>query len=191
MIKFLKRVFGNAEPAPNIYHPDFKDNIEPAFKSRGVQYYRMKKETKIPFGRYRRMQEYLLEYDLRMKLETFIAYLDGLEKNLFGAVGTVNLNNAFKIINNMRARVSLAFTPQQAYNLASIVYFDDTENLYGYDEEHNKKKVAAWMEDKKVDFFYTRPLDELLDLRNFSETDLINFIQVSSGIINDLTSDTP
>lgn len=189
MIKFLKRVFGTQEPAPNIYHPDFKDIIEFAFESRGVKYYRNKKGTAIKFGRYRRMQEFFLEYDLRMKIETFLAYLADLKKNLDGATMTVNLNKAFQIINNMEARANLAFSPQQAYNIATIVYFDDKENLYTYDEEHNKKKAAAWMEDKKVDFFYTRPLTELLGLNDFSETDLINYIQVSSEIINDLTSD--
>lgn len=174
---------------PNVYHPDFRDKVEKAFVSRGVQYYRMKKDTQIPYGRYKRMQEFMLEYDLRMKLETFIAYLADLKKNLFGAVGTVNLENAFKVISKMEARAHLAFSPQQAYNLATIVYFDDNENLYGYDEDHNKKKVKSWMEDKKVDFFYTRPLDELLNLSGYSEAALIDYIQVSGEIIESLTSD--
>lgn len=187
-MNLLQRLFRKKD-FPNVYHPDFRDKVEPAFKSRGVQYYRMKKDGQIPYGRYRRMQEFMLEYDLRMKLDTFMAYLAELKKNLFGASGTVNLENAFKIIAKMEARANLAFSPQQAYNLATIVYFDDTENLYGYDEDHNKKKVKAWMEDKKVDFFYTRPLDELLGLSGYSETALIDYIQESSEIIKSLTSD--
>lgn len=190
-MNILKRLFTKAEPYPNIYHPDFKDKVEFAFRSRGVTYYRMTKGTQIPFGRYRRMQEYFLEYDLRMKITTFMAYLNDLEKHLFGATGTVNLNKAYEIIASMKARANLAFAPTQAYNLATVVYFDDTENLYGYDENHNKKKAKAWQEDKKVDFFYMRPLDELLGLTGYSEADLINYIQTSSEIINDLTSDTP
>lgn len=185
----IKSAFRRKDDLPNVYHVDFRDKVEEAFVSRGVQYYRMKRDTQIPYGRYRRMQEFLLEYDLRMKLDTLIAFLDDALKHLSGVAGTVRIDKAVEVLLKAKARTQLAFTPQQAYNLATIVYFDDKENLYGYDEDHNKKKVKAWMEDKKIDFFYTRPLDELLGLSGYSETALIDYIQVSSEIINDLTSD--
>lgn len=174
---------------PNVYHPDFRDKVEPAFTSRGVQYYRMKKGTQVPYGRYKRMQEFFLEYDLRMKKETFDAFVDDTLKHLSGGTGTVRIDKAVENLLKMKARAALAFAPDQAYNLATIEYFDDTENLYGYDEDHNRKKKKAWVEDKKIDFFYMRPLDELLGLSGYSEADLSAYIQASSEIIESLTSD--
>lgn len=188
LLRFFRRLFSKKD-FPNVYHPDFRDKVEPVFVSRGVQYYRMKKGTQIPYGRYKRMQEFFLEYDLRMKLETFIAYLDETLKHLSGGAGTVRIDKAVENLLKMKARAELAFSPQQAYNLATIEYFDDTENLYGYDEYHNRKKKKAWMEDKKIDFFYMRPLDELLGLSGYSEAALIDYIQASSEIIESLTSD--
>lgn len=179
----------------NVRHPDFKMQVEEATKDdgtklkvNGIQYYRFKPDHRIPYGRYTFMQAFLLQYDLRMDLNTFTAYLDSLEKHITGQRGELNVGKAYEIIQKMRARAALAFDPTQAYNLASVVYFDDQEVLYGYDMEYNKKKIALWREAGAIDFFYTRPLSELLGLNDFSEEGLTNYIQGSSEILNDLIS---
>lgn len=188
-MNFIKRLFQKENTFFNVHHPDFQLKVEPAFKIKGIQYYRFRKDTAIPYGRYQFMQTFLLQYDLRMNYELFKGYLDQLEKNITGGQGTINLGKAYEIIVKMRGRSELAFDPAQAYNLASVVYFDDKEVLHTYDMDHNKKKIESWREVGAVDFFYTRPLDELLGLTNFSVSDLTNYIKVSSEIINDLTSD--
>jgi len=177
----------------NIYHADFSGKIEDAFKSKaGIQYYRFKKEIEMPYGRYQMVQTYYLQYDLRLNHKMFKQFISGIKGWLDGSAGTVNIGKAFEVISKMEARAELAFSPDQAYNLASIVYFDDTEDLYKYDEVYNReKKIRLWKEDKDLGFFYTSPLDELLGLSGFSKQDLEDYIRTAEQILTDLTSGTP
>ena len=186
-LKFWQKPKANLE-LHNIYHPVFDGQIEPAFKSKGgIQYYRFAKEITMPYGRYQMVQTYFLEYELRLDHKLFKQYIETVK----GFLNTGKLDKVMETILKMEARASLAFTPDQAYNLASIVYFDDTENLYKYDLAYNKKKIAHWKEDGDLGFFFTSPLDELLGLKNFSQEDLANYIRQMEPILNDLTSDTP
>lgn len=186
MLDFLKRKPKVNNEFYNCHHPTFSGQIEEAFKSGGVQYYRFIKEITMPYGRYQMVQTYFLEYDLRMDHKIFKQYIQLIKDHL--NVG--KLDKIFEIISKMEARAELAFAPDQAYNLASIIYFDDTEDLYKYDMVHNKRKIELWKEAKDLDFFYMKPLDDLLGLKNFSQQDLADYIRVADQILTDLTSDT-
>lgn len=175
------------EQLHNINHPVFAGQIEKAFKSKsGIQYYRFAQEIIMPYGRYQMVQTYFLEYELRLDYKLFKQYIQTVKDHL--NVG--KLDKIFEVISKMEARAELAFSPDQAYNLASIVYFDDTEDLYKYDIVYNKKKIAHWKEDGDLGFFFTKPLDELLGLKNFSEQDLAYYIKTATQILTDLTLDT-
>jgi len=192
MFDFLKRKPKINNEFHNIYHPVFSDQIEPAFKSKGgIQYYRFAKEITMPYGRYQMVQTYFLEYELRLDHKLFKQYIAAIKGFLDGSAGQVNIGKAFETISKMEARAELAFTPDQAYNLASIIYFDETENLYKYDLAHNRTKIARWKEDNDIDFFYMKPLDDLLGLKNFSQQDLADYIRTADQILTDLISDTP
>ena len=171
----------------NLYHPVFAGQIEEAFKSKsGTQYYRFSKEIMMPYGRYQMVQTYFLEYELRLSHKLFKQYIQTIKD----FVNMGKLDKVLETILKMEARAELAFTPDQAYNLASIVYFDEIEDLYKYDIGYNKKKISHWKEDGDLGFFFTSPLDELLGLKNFSEQDLADYIKTAGQILIDLTSDT-
>jgi hypothetical protein len=91
----------------------------------------------------------------------------------------------------MESRMVQAFEVDTTYSLASVIYFDETEDLYSYDREYNKKKVAAWKEARAVDFFYTRPMKELLGLSDTSPEDLRQYIDQQTELLRGLTSETP
>lgn len=191
MFDFLKQ-----KPKPNndfynLHHADFIGIVEPAFKGKdGIQYYRFMKEINLPYGRYQMVQTYYLQYDLRLDHKLFKQYIEAIEKSLDGSAGQVNIGKAFELISKMKARAELAFDPNQAYNLASIIYFDDTEDLYKYDLDYNRTKIARWKEANDLSFFYTKPLDDLLGLKHFSELDLAAYIKAADQILTDLTLDT-
>lgn len=175
----------------NIDHPAFTGSVEEAFVKGGTRFYRFKSETMLPYGRYQLIQSFLLEYDIRMTYKLFKDFIAAIEGQMDGSRGNINIGKAFELIQKMKARAELAFSSEQAYRLASVIYFDDTEDLHSYDMEHNNKKIALWREAGDLSFFYMTPLDELLGLKNFSEQDLINFISRSEEILKDLTLDTP
>lgn len=170
----------------NIHHAVFAGQIEEAFKSKaGTQYYRFAKEIIMPYGRYQMVQTYFLEHELKLSFKLFKQYIQTAKD--FINVG--KLDKVMETLLKMEARAELAFSPEQAYNLASIVYFDENEDLYKYDLSYNKTKINRWREDGDLGFFYTEPLSELLGLKNFLEQDLVDYIKTAEQILTDLTSD--
>lgn len=192
MWKFWKR----SKKSPktfNIYHEDFSDKVEPAldnegkqFEVDGVKYYRFKQDSFMPWGRYKMLSMFIKQVDLRMTPQILGGYIDKIEKNISGEKGAVNLTKCYEALMAMKARLALTFEIETVYSYASVVYFDDTENLYDYDKTTNDKKIARWREANTVDFFYMRPMNELFNLKNTSKQDLEDYIKV----IREITSPT-
>lgn len=132
----------------------------------------------MPTGRYKWVMNYLREVDLRMSLETMRGYMDIIKKTLNGGKkGVIDLFEVSKVVHSIETRLNLAFEPETVKRLASVTYFDDTEDLRGYDLEHNKKKRQLWDEAGSLDFFLTNPIAELLGLNNFSPDGLQEYMR--------------
>lgn len=177
----------------NIYHEDFSDKVEPAldnegkqFEVDGIKYYRFKQDSFMPYGRYKMLTMFIKQVDLRMTPDILSGYIDKIEKNISGEKGQVNLTKIWEALMAMKARLALTFEIETVYSYASVVYFDETENLYDYDKKTNDAKIARWREANTIDFFYSRPTNELFNLKNISKTDLEGYIK----IINEVTSQT-
>jgi hypothetical protein len=181
------------EPPFNIHHPDVAANIEfafeagPAFKKR--KYYRTVNDFKLPTGRYKWLDAFLYEAELRMNLPTMNKYLDEIEKALDGTKGEIKLSKAFQVIWAMRSRTKLAFEPATIKRLASVVYFDETEDLSDYNQDYCEEKVKFWEKHGCYDFFLTRPIEELLNLKGTSVESLKTYMRQAEQVIRDLTLD--
>src|SRR5688572_20552467 len=140
----------------------------------------------MPYGRYKMLTMFIKQVDLRMTPEILSGYIDKIEKNISGEKGQVNLTKIWEALMAMKARLALTFEIETVYSYASVVYFDETENLYDYDKKTNDAKIARWREANTVDFFYMRPMGELFNLKPISKTDLEDYIK----IINEVTSQT-
>jgi hypothetical protein len=172
----------------NIHHPDFIGLVEPAFKVGNKQYYRFGKETSIPWGRYMYLQTFLYEQNLRLDAELLQGYCGLMKKAIGGNLKTgIDLTQVYRVINNIESRLELAFEVDTTYRLASCVYFDESEDLYSYNKGYNDSvKIPSWKEARTVDFFYTRPMNELLGLNDSSPADLQTFIQKQTELLKDL-----
>jgi len=138
------------------------------------------------------MQTFHKEQNLRITLELLGKYLSNLKKVLNGSKGVIELGLAFQIISQIESRTALAFETDTTYRLASLIYFDDTEDLYTYDKAYNdEKKIPAWKEARSVDFFYTRPMTELLGLSDSLPADLLTFMDQQKMILEALNSGMP
>jgi hypothetical protein len=187
-MKWFKK---SPKPEFNLSHPDIANLIEEAFKAGGKTYYRFKEERLIPVGRYKYIYSYLKEVDLRMNLETLQNYVKDF-KNLLNGSGpkkVIQIGELWKLLLNLESRISLAFEPATVERLASVVYFDDTEDLSTYDKKYGTQKVEIWKKHLKHDFFLTKPMGELLGLRDISIESLEDYIQQATDLIRDLTVD--
>jgi hypothetical protein len=173
----------------NLRHPDLASHTELAFECKGKKFYRMAHEFRMPTGRYKFLDAYLLEHELRMTPKMFNDYLDKIEFDLNGKGGTINLTRIAITIHNMRTHANLLFVPDTIKKLASVVYFDDTEDLRDYDPEYGKKKIALWETDDQYSFFLTRPIVELLNLEGISVTSLQTYMDQAQIVLEELTLD--
>lgn len=175
----------------NVHHPDFADAVEPAFMVGDVQYYRFKSEVRMPWSRYMILQTLLHAQDLRMDHELLAGFIQVMKKAINITVkGTIDLTVLIKTLDAMDSRMIMAFEINTTYALASVMYFDETEDMYHYDKPHNEKKVKTWMEAKVVDFFYMRPMGELLGLSNTSPQDLVAFMDQQKELLDVLNAPT-
>lgn len=172
----------------NVYHELFADRVEKAFIADGVQYWAFKKDTDMPYGRYKYMITFIKQVDLRMTDAVLRAYLDKIENNISGQGGRdINLTKVFQTVQDMRSRLELMFETEVVLDYASVVYFDDSEDLTTYDTKHNKHKKERWREAGTLDFFYTRPSSELFGLKDISKTDLEGYLAMQKELIKDPT----
>lgn len=181
------------EPPFNIHHPDVADRIELAFACgpalRKRKFYRMKadvdqtNEFRLPTGRYKWVDAFLAQVNLRMSAPTLSAYMGDLKKALNGGKGEVRLDKAFHTIFCIESRLNLGFDPNLVKTLASIVYFDETEDLSDYDKAYCDKKIKFWEQYDCYDFFLTRPIAELCNLNGSSVTALKTYIRTAEEIL--------
>jgi len=186
-IKWIKSFFKKDEtPMYNLHHPDLAGKTEFAFECGGVKYYRAIKEYILPVGRYKWIDATLNEVDIRMTMPLLRAFMAKLKKNLNGSNG-IDLGEAFKVIYSIETRCDLDWEPETVKRLASVVYFDETEDLRDYDIEYGQKKIKSWEQHNNYSFFLTRPIAELLNLSDTSETSLQKYIQQVQEILKDWT----
>lgn len=195
MIKRLKAFFKpEKEPAFNIHHPDIAHKIVFAFECAGKKYYRFGNkeegiEMDMPAGRYKFYLAFLEEFQLHMTLETLGKYLDQLEKALSGGKGQINIGDAWETVIKMRSRVKLGFDPDTVKRLASVTFFDETEDLSDYDRGYNEQKMALWDKHDNLGFFLRTPIKELCGLSGISLTDLTEYMNQMVEVIKDLSPD--
>lgn len=145
----------------------------------------------MPYGRYKEVSAFLHEVSLRMDLKTLKAYLAEIKSHIDGTRGQINTGEAWKIIFKMESRIELAFEPDSAKRLATVVYFDDTESLESFDQDYAKLKLKIWEAEGSFDFFLTRPMAELLGLKGISKDSLVDYINQAAEVIKESILELP
>lgn len=187
----IKEMNFDSFPLPpfNMDHEDVAHRIEFAFEAGGKNFYRFKKEFAIPAGRYKWYYAYLRRIDLQMSPQLLATYVDEIVKVLNGGKkGEINLVRAIELLLNLKTRTQIGFEPEGVKFLASVAYFDKTEDLSGYDQDYGNKKIAFWDKHKCLDFFLTRPIGDLLNLNGISKESLQDSINERVEIIRILNS---
>jgi hypothetical protein len=163
MLNLFKR---KPKEAPfNIHHPDMADKIEFAFECGPTfgkrKFYRFKaadnesNEFDQRTGRYIWIEGYLRSSSRKMDDKTLLAFIDEIEKNISGEQGKINLVKASVHLESMRALTKLQFEPELVKRLASVVFFDETEDLRTYSRQYGEEKIRFWEKyDTVMAFFF-------------------------------------
>lgn len=158
-----------------------KYRIEYAFTCGGTKYYRFADIANLPYERGLMATDVYNELEMRCDRDFLIKFVEAMENLLHQQridIFTINkLNEILKHRLQMTTHVDLL------YKLASVVYFDKTENPYVYEPAYAEKKIAKWRKDKGVqDFFMQKPLLELIPSLENVNTDLDTYSAMQKEI---------
>lgn len=82
----------------------------------------------------------------------------------------------------LEERLAFIVYPKLIMKLASVYYFDKTENPYRYDAKYAETKIARWEKNGINDFFLSKPIKNLMPSYELSGIDLETFSQVTEKI---------
>lgn len=157
------------------------DKIEFVFASGGVNYFRIVSPLNLPYERF------YAALDIYDELE--FGLNPGVLMKSIQALQAICTNPKIKTIEKMKMEVGiLAHGIQERINihhqlsthmkLATVRYFDETENIFTYDHAYNQKKIQHWASNHDVqDFFFMQPIQNFVpDLTGFQEN-LATYLQ--------------
>lgn len=180
MFNFLKR-----KPQ---WNSDLKVIPQPAFKLGGVQYYCLPSFLDHTPIRAEWAAVYSEEVNMKCTKEFLLQHTRAIEEALnSNPIKVAQLANWNK---QLKDRLEYISDPETIYNLASVIFFDESEDPTTYDQDYNKKvKIPLWKKHKMRDFFLLTPWNKLIPGMDFSKVDLDSFI-VANEATRKITSET-
>lgn len=137
-----------------------KYRIEYAFTCGGTRYYQFADISNLPYERGLQALDVYNEIEMRCSREFLLRFTEALDKVLDS--DRINIYTIKQLNELLKQRLSMPTDVELLYRLASVAFFDKTENPATYEHEYAQKKIAKWRKDKGVtDFFSQKPLQEL------------------------------
>lgn len=164
------------------YLVDGKYKVVPAFALDGVDYWMFESTNEVPTGRFFAAMGVYMEMEMNCNKEYLESHTKSMEK-LLSDPKKINLTYIMQLNVNLKERLELMPFPDYIYKLASVIFFDKSESLYGYDWEYNKVKIEKWKAaGGTLDFFSNTPLKELVPSLSMPAKDTQTYLTVSSLI---------
>ena len=140
------------------------DQIEYAFTSGGRHYFRFTSEVNIPFQRAIAARDILTEELWQITPVVLQGWAEGLislvtdqkkpiEKRMF-EIGIM--------ANRLKEQLGISFSLTRQMKLATVLYFDETENPLDYQYNYNAEKLKQWTADNDISGFFLRLPDVVL-----------------------------
>ena len=148
-----------------------KYRIEYAFTCGGTKYYRFADISNLPYERGLMAVNIYNEVEMRCSRQFLVRYADTIDQLLHEQ--KIDIFKIQKLNSILKQRLTMAVDTELLYKLASVCFFDKSENPAVYEPEYAAKKIAKWRKDKGVrDFFMQKPLLELMPYLQNVDTDL-------------------
>lgn len=183
--------------------PKFASQLQPehrvvyAFTAGGKDFFKFDDTMNIPCGRSFKALSYYEELNMRCTRE----YLQGVmtaSKNLHAEIKTILKSREVNIISiyekveeldkfstDTLSRLDYITDYEAILKLASVVYFDESENPYDYDFKYGSEKIRMWKKEKPDDFFLSQPIQSLMPQINLSPEDLVTYMMTLKQMTNE------
>jgi hypothetical protein len=134
-----------------------KYRIEYAFTCGRTKYYRFADITNLPYERGLMALVAYNELDMRCNRDFLIRYQGAIDDILHQQ--KIDIFKIQQLNELLKQRLQMPTDVDLLYKLASICFFDKSENPAVYEPAYAEKKIAKWRKDKGVrDVFMQTPL---------------------------------
>lgn len=160
------------------------DQIEYAFTSGGVDYFKFGAEVNIPFQRAVAARDILTEELWQIEPNFLKAWVDGVLNLLVDGTkkNEKKLLDLGIMATRLKEQLDLSFSLVRQIKLASVIYFDEYENPLDYQFPYNQKKIKSWMENNDVPGFFLNLLDfQLVPSLKELEQNFPNYLQAETN----------
>jgi hypothetical protein len=159
MVERLKSLF--RRPFKNLRLQD-KQKIIKAFVYQGRSYFMFDDIFSIPSIRGLQALDYYEEFNMRCTKDYLIRWTESAEK-ILSDNKKINLIELATLVKHLQERLKMIPVSEHIFKIASVIFFDDSENPYVFDRKYNKKKIDLWKKDPEVlSFFLQTPLKDLI-----------------------------
>ncbi len=157
-MNLLNKIF----PRKLDWHVKPEHQVEFAFKGiDGTEYYHFTTGYNGYYERYMAFTDRLAEIEQRVDNKYLKLYLKTLKE--YGKKGEIG--EIFILSQHLEDRMDYICNVEFIYNLASVWFFDKSENPYTYDYGYADKKIRKWKADKDLlSFFLKTPLRAYIPL---------------------------
>ena len=194
ILKHLNGIFNRRNNNGSLF-PELKGEhrVNPAFELNGVQYYEFDDAFSMCAGRAYSARDFYTELTMKVDRDYLKLHddavqerLERVKKNMVAKDGNLDLNEAFQAIHEiqvlhkqLRERCDMIVDPQMVLKMASVVYFDESENPLSYDYKYNlEHKIPQFAKHGGMDFFLSKPINQLMPFGDISKTDFQNYMKV-------------
>ena len=169
---------------PKDYFKDAKHIITYAFTIGERHYFRFDDPLNTPYDRALKTLVYYKELDMNCDREFIKAHTEAFDNALKQPSINIDTLVELKQLNDqLKARLELPKEPELMYKLASVVFFDQSENPYVYEFKYGVNKIKAWKKETTLeDFFLQKPLVELIPYLQFAGENLKQFSEMTEKI---------
>lgn len=134
------------------------DQIEFAFTSGGINYFRFTSEVNVPFQRAIAARDIFTEELWQINPD----YLRGWNNGLINLLMDKKKKDEKKLYeigilaSRLKEQMDLSMSMTRQLKLATVVYFDEHENPLDYQYPYNKAKLEHWMSNNDVEGFFLK-----------------------------------
>lgn len=133
-----------------------------AFSAGGIRYFTVKDPHNLPYKRMVLASKVLNEMHLTLNRNIRDEYIDGMEAIL--SKQKISYTDIYTLFSILKKDAEIGADLDTYYQLASIYFFDESENPYKYNPVENKNKIKIWKKYNVNTFFLTMRIGHLLDL---------------------------
>lgn len=149
--------------------------IVEAFVHNGTTYYTFVDMFQMPTVRGLQALDYYDEFNMRCTKDFLLAFVKA-QREILSNAKKLDLIKLATLTKYLEERLEMIPVPDHVYRLASVMFFDKTEDPYFFDRNYAGKKIDQWKKDPEIlSFFLQTPLKDLIPASTLQDVNLQSY----------------